>query len=36
MALPGTGMAGVAAQLCSDKNAVASLGYRIGADGTVF
>lgn len=32
----GTGMAGVAAQLCSDKNAVASLGYRIGADGTVF
>jgi 16S rRNA G966 N2-methylase RsmD len=32
----GTGMTGVAAQLCSDKAAVESLGYRVEADGTVY
>ena len=32
----GTGMTGVAAQLCDDQNAVASLGYRIDKDGTIF
>jgi predicted RNA-binding Zn-ribbon protein involved in translation (DUF1610 family) len=32
----GTGMTGVAAQLCGDRAAVESLGYRVEADGTVF
>ncbi|MEW6662088.1 MAG: DNA methyltransferase [Bacillota bacterium] len=32
----GTGMTGVAAQLCGDKAAVESLGYRVEADGTVY
>jgi len=32
----GTGMTGVAAQLCGDRAAVESLGYRVDADGTVF
>ena len=32
----GTGMTGVAAQLCGDKNEVEALGYRVGADGTIF
>jgi DNA modification methylase len=31
----GTGMTGVAAQLCGDKGAVSALGYRILADGTI-
>lgn len=31
----GTGMTGVAAQLCGDRSAVESLGYRVDADGTV-
>ncbi|MDW8069807.1 MAG: DNA methyltransferase, partial [Anaerolineae bacterium] len=31
----GTGMTGVAAQLCADKRAVESLGYRVADDGTV-
>ncbi len=31
----GTGMTGVAAQLCADKRAVESLGYRVRDDGTV-
>ena len=32
----GTGMTGVAAQLCGDKNAVESLGYRVAEDGTIY
>ncbi len=32
----GTGMTGVAAQLCGDKNAVEELGYRVDADGWVW
>ena len=32
----GTGMTGVAAQLCGDKNEVEALGYKVGADGTIF
>jgi rubredoxin len=32
----GTGMTGVAAQLCGDRAAVESLGYRVDADGTVY
>jgi DNA modification methylase len=32
----GTGMTGVAAQLCGDKRAVESLGYRVDADGVVY
>jgi len=32
----GTGMTGVAAQLCGDKAAVESLGYRVEADGAVY
>jgi len=32
----GTGMTGVAAQLCGDRGAVESLGYRVEADGTVY
>lgn len=32
----GTGMTGVAAQLCGDKKSVESLGYRVARDGTVF
>ena len=31
----GTGMAGVAAQLCGDQSAVASLGYTLTADGRI-
>lgn len=31
----GTGMSGVAAQLCADKSEVQSLGYRVDADGTI-
>ncbi len=31
----GTGMTGVAAQLCGDRSVVESLGYRVGPDGTV-
>jgi predicted RNA-binding Zn-ribbon protein involved in translation (DUF1610 family) len=31
----GTGMTGVAAQLCGDRRAVQSLGYRVQDDGTV-
>lgn len=32
----GTGMTGVAAQLCGDKNEVEALGYKVGADGKIF
>ncbi|WP_434073123.1 DNA methyltransferase [Moorella naiadis (nom. illeg.)] len=32
----GTGMTGVAAQLCGDKSVVESLGYRIDADGVIY
>lgn len=32
----GTGMTGVAAQLCGDANEVRSLGYRVESDGTIF
>ncbi len=31
----GTGMTGVAAQLCGDKKTVESLGYRVDVDGTI-
>ncbi|MGO0122460.1 DNA methyltransferase [Desulfothermobacter acidiphilus] len=31
----GTGMTGVAAQLCGDKKTVEALGYRVEADGTI-
>ena len=31
----GTGMTGVAAQLCGDKAAVESLGYKVRSDGTI-
>lgn len=31
----GTGMTGVAAQMCGDKNTVESLGYRVLPDGTI-
>lgn len=31
----GTGMTGVAAQLCGDKPTIESLGYRVAADGTI-
>jgi hypothetical protein len=31
----GTGMTGVAAQLCADKDVVTSLGYRVGRDGEI-
>ena len=31
----GTGMTGVAAQLCGDRSVVGSLGYRVEADGTI-
>lgn len=31
----GTGMTGVAAQLCGDKETVESLGYKVQADGTI-
>lgn len=31
----GTGMTGVAAQLCGDKAVVESLGYQVAADGTI-
>ncbi|MFZ5915600.1 MAG: REP-associated tyrosine transposase, partial [Chloroflexota bacterium] len=31
----GTGMTGVAAQLCGDKKTVESLGYRVNKDGTI-
>jgi hypothetical protein len=32
----GTGMTGVAAQLCGDKAVVESLGYRVDKDGTIY
>lgn len=32
----GTGMTGVAAQLCGDKKTVESLGYRVDKDGNIF
>ena len=32
----GTGMTGVAAQMCGDKAAVESLGYRVDKDGTIY
>ena len=32
----GTGMTGVAAQLCGDRSVVLSLGYRVDTDGTIF
>ena len=32
----GTGMTGVAAQLCGDKAAVESLGYRVSKDGMIY
>jgi hypothetical protein len=32
----GTGMTGVAAQLCNDRIAVESLGYRVNKDGTIY
>jgi len=32
----GTGMAGVAAQLCGDPSAVQSLGYRVDGNGDIF
>ena len=32
----GTGMTGVAAQLCGDKPTVESLGYRVDKDGTIY
>ena len=32
----GTGMTGVAAQLCADRRAVEGLGYRVGPDGVVY
>lgn len=32
----GTGMTGVAAQMCGDSSEVASLGYQVGNDGTIF
>jgi DNA modification methylase len=31
----GTGMTGVAAQLCGDRSVIQSLGYRVEADGTI-
>lgn len=31
----GTGMTGVAAQMCGDRNAVTSLGYQVKPDGTI-
>lgn len=31
----GTGMTGVAAQMCGNRNEVASLGYQVKADGTI-
>lgn len=31
----GTGMTGVAAQLCGDRSVITSLGYRVEADGTI-
>jgi len=31
----GTGMAGVAARLCGNKQAVASMGYQVSTDGTI-
>jgi len=32
----GTGMSGVAAQLCDDRKVVESMGYRVDGDGTIF
>jgi len=32
----GTGMAGVAAQLCGDKATVESIGYKVDIDGTIY
>ena len=32
----GTGMTGVACQLCGDRKEVEALGYRVGVDGTIF
>lgn len=35
-AFAGTGMTGIAAQLCGDSSEIEQLGYRVGADGTIF
>lgn len=32
----GTGMTGVAAQMCGDRSVVQSMGFRVGSDGTIF
>jgi DNA modification methylase len=32
----GTGMTGVAAQLCGDKKEVEALGYKVGSEGTIY
>ena len=32
----GTGMTGVAAQLCGDRKVVESLGYHVDADGLIY
>jgi len=32
----GTGMTGIAAQLCGDRKAVEELGYRVGEDGVIY
>lgn len=32
----GTGMTGVAAQMCGDRKVIESLGYRVDEDGTIF
>jgi DNA modification methylase len=32
----GTGMTGVAAQMCANKKAIEEIGYRVGDDGTIF
>lgn len=32
----GTGMTGVAAQMCGDQSVVQSMGFRVGTDGTIF
>jgi len=32
----GTGMTGVAAQMCASRKAIEEIGYRVGEDGTIF
>lgn len=32
----GTGMTGVAAQMCASRQAIEEIGYRVGEDGTIF